>query len=277
MRADKHGITLNRHELALIIAFTSEASGFNVGHFRTTSSGKLHVAASDGKRAIEGVAKSEGAVVGEWRISREWLEQCRRACDEGETQIRLVVTEKGCKRAVLVAIQDGDERNELVNKKDDTSTQTTMKEVLDVARCKRNLDAGSWFALHPQHVKELAVVSAACDKCPVTFYPPGEPNAELCFEASGEGGRWGGVIKTTPVVAPGDSAVDKDDAEDDERPGEELPAGLRLEPTLATAKKNKKPKASKARSKKRRPASNGAAHDTEPPATSRSTEEQPQA
>lgn len=282
MRADKHGITLNRAELALIIAFTSEASGFNVGHFRTTSSGKLHVAASDGKRAVEGVGESEATIHAEWHITRQFLEQCRRATDEGETEIRLAVTEKGCSTAVLVGIDDGKDRNRIVDPTASTSTQTTMQKVLDTARCRRT-EGGSWFAIHPMHVKDLVVVSAACEKCPVSFYPPEDPNGMLSFEASGERGRWGGVISTTPVVGPGDAAVDKDELEDDERPGEsDEGKPLKLEPTLATAKRAKKPKASKARGgkaraggrgKKNGATANGSAHDTEPP----SPEEQPQA
>lgn len=85
MRATKSGIEVSRHELAALLAFTGDDLKFSVVHFRVNGSAKLVASATDGKRAVEVEARSEGAEPGEWAFDRTFIESVRRVLDDGET------------------------------------------------------------------------------------------------------------------------------------------------------------------------------------------------
>lgn len=265
MQATKEGIQINRAEIAALLAFVGDEERFSAVQFRVNGSGKLIASATDGKRAVEVTAQVDGAETGEWAIDRTFLEHMRRGCDEGETQALLKVTAKGLRIGIVQGIEDGSERARVTWPTEAANMQTTMDAIRGVIGTDVAL-SGSWFAVNPSYVKDLAIVAAACDKCPISLFPGAEPSAAVHFEAAAVGGRWRGVIMPIVVKAPGEEALEPVDGDQTAGAGEPAPGSettpavgakprpakpLKLEPELATAKK-RRPKASKAPKKAKR-------------------------
>lgn len=258
MRATEDGIIINRAEISALLAFTGDTERFSSVQFRVTGSAKLIASASDGNRAVEVTAEADNAETGDWGVDRTFLEHMRRGCDEGETVALLKVSRGGLKIGVVQAIEGGDERARVTWPREAATTQTSMDQVRGAIGNDVALEGLSWFAFDPSEAKLLGVVATACEKCPMSIFPGKDPGAAVHFEASSIGGRWRGVIMPTRVSAPGEAADDDDDTGGASAPGTETTTGvgdpartkpLKLEPSLATAKK-RRPKASKAPKRK---------------------------
>lgn len=209
MKATQAGIELTSAELRALIAFTSTDERFAWAHF-SVHQDKLRATATDGTRAIEAHAEAEeDAVAGEWYITREFLDTCRRTLQKGEL-CELKVTKVGLKRAVITDTVTGEQRSTITSPKEVSSTQMTIEAVRNSTRVERRL-SGSWFAVQAQYLKDVAIVSAACGGKPVTVYPPLDSLSPLCFEASGYEGRWCGVVMPVRVIGPGDEAAEADE------------------------------------------------------------------
>jgi hypothetical protein len=253
MRATKNGIELTKAELGALLAFTGDDMKFSVVHFQVNGGAKLVTRATDGKRAVECTAPSEGADVGEWAFDRTYLESVRRILDDGETIAVLEVNKRGANRAVIKGIESGDVRTDLKCPADSVSTQITMAQIHEAMK-EANVDhSGSWFALNAFYLSDVQAIAKAADKCPITLFPPKDPRSPILFSASGAGGAWKGIVMPIAVVGPGDHA--DEDEPDEPPPGEPAePKGLKLTPPLATEKK-RRPKATK----KSRPSRKGSA------------------
>lgn len=221
MKATQDGIEISRPELTALIAFTSTDESFAWAHF-SVQARKLMATATDGTRAVEAHSEVEDdALVGEWYVTREFLDTCRRTMQKGEI-CTLKVTKTGLKRAVITDIESGDQRSTITSPKDVSSTQVTIEAVRNVTRIERRMN-GSWFAVQSQYLKDVAIVSAACGGKPVTIYPPLDYLSPLCFEASGYEAKWCGVVMPVRVVAPGEEASED---EEEGRPKTELEEAL---------------------------------------------------
>lgn len=214
MKASKQGIEVTKAELSALLFFAGKHDSAAV-KFRVDSKGKLIVGATDGKRAVECESSAGDHEGGEWTVPGDYLELLRRGANKGRTDVLLKVNSKGLKHALLVGAASRDPAQEVVDKKNGTSTQVSMESLHTLFR-KVPLQ-GSWFAIVPKHVnKALDVVSKAADGCPITLYPPQSSEEHVLFECSSEAGRWRGKIQPAVVLAPGDEAPKADDGEADE-------------------------------------------------------------
>ena len=237
MRATKSGIECNKAELNALLAFTGDDMKFATVRFRVNGSAKLVAAATDGKRAVEVTASSDGAEKGEWTFDRTFIESVRRVLDDGETIAVLEVHQRGANKAVIKGIESGDKRTEIKCPADSVSTQISMDDIHNVLGGAVS-EKGSWFALNAFYLSDVQAVAKAAGKCPVSIFPPKDPRAPILFEARCADGSWRGVVMPVPVVGPGDEA----DTEDEEEPPPGTPEDkrpLKLEPQLATEKKRR--------------------------------------
>jgi len=249
MRANKSGININRSELAALLEFAGDDNQYGCVHFRIDGGAKLIASASDGRRSVECTSEADSdALTGEWRCDRQFIESCRRLVDPNETQVVLKVTEKGMREVLIVGIEDEAERGRYKVPTDAVSTQITIS-VIHEQIAASELDQAtprSWFAFSPlKTLKAMGTVERAAQCSPMTVYAGKTPNELVTFETSSIGGRWVGVFKPSPVMAPGE---DGDEPEED-APGT-APRALELVAPLATEKK-KRAKASKRPAKKR--------------------------
>lgn len=223
MRATKQGILIGKYELGALLEFTEKKDQrFAVVHFRVAApGGKMVAGATDGKRYVECEADVEdGAEPGEWSVQIDALEDLRRLCEEGSIAAVLRVKRGGLTEAALV-IADSlkvDKVHKWATNK--ASTQLSIEKVREAGAWAANTN-GTWFAINAFYLADLQSVSKAADKCPITLYAPSAPDARVCFEATGTGGRWRGVIMPVKVQGPGDEAVSREDQKSDEdRPGQ---------------------------------------------------------
>jgi hypothetical protein len=213
MKASKQGIEVSKAELSALLFFAGKADSAVV-KFRVDAKGKLIVGATDGKRAAECEASSGDHERGEWTVPGDYLELLRRGANKGRTDVLLKVDAKGLRHALLVGAASRDPAQEVVDKKNGTSTQVSMESLHKLVKGVQL--SGSWFAIVPKHVnKALDVVCKAADGCPVTIYPPQGPTDHVLFEASSEAGRWRGKLQPAVVEAPGGEA-DEPEEEPDE-------------------------------------------------------------
>lgn len=213
MKASKQGIEVSKAELSALLFFAGKADS-SVVKFRVDAKGKLVVGATDGKRAAECEASAGDHERGEWIVPGDYLELLRRGANKGRTDVLLKVDGKGLRHALLVGAASRDNQQEVIDKKNGTSTQVSMESLHKLVKGVQL--SGSWFAIVPKHVnKALDVVSKAADGCPVTLYPPQEPTEHVLFEASSEAGRWRGKLQPAVVEAPGGEA-DEPEEESDE-------------------------------------------------------------
>lgn len=237
MRATKTGIEVNKSELNALLAFTGDDMKFSTVHFRVNGSAKLVASATDGKRAVEVTAPSEGAERGEWAFDRTFIESVRRVLDDGETIAVLEVHQKGANKAVIKGIESGDKRTEIKCPSDSVSTQITMEDIHSVLGGTTQA-SGSWFAINAFYLSDIQAVAKAAEKCPVSLFPGPGPRDPVVFEARAAGGAWRGVVMPVPVIGPGDELEKEPDEEpppgtpEDKRP-------LKLEAQLATEKKRR--------------------------------------
>jgi hypothetical protein len=270
MRASKNGININRSELAALLEFAGDNSTYSCVHFRIDGGAKLIASASDGRRSVECTSEADSdALTGEWRCDRQFVESCRRLVDPNETQVLLKVTEKGMREVLIIGIDDDAERGRYKVPTDAVSTQITIAAIHEQIAASEldQATARSWFAFSPlKMLKAMGTVERATQGAPVTVYAGKTPNELVTFEASGIGGRWAGVFKPSPVLAPGE---DSDETEEP-APGTPAPRGLELVAPLATEKK-KKAKASK------RPAKKAATKRSSKSAPANSTDNLPEA
>lgn len=213
MKASKQGIEVSKAELSALLFFAGKADSAVV-KFRVDAKGKLVVGATDGKRAAECEATAGDHERGEWTVPGDYLELLRRGANKGRTDVLLKVDAKGLRHALLVGAASRDPAQEVVDKKNGTSTQVSMESLHKLVKGVQL--SGSWFAIVPKHVnKALDVICKAADGCPVTLYPPQEPTEHVLFEASSEAGRWRGKLQPAVVEAPGGEA-DEPEEEPDE-------------------------------------------------------------
>ena len=218
MLATKKGIEINREELWALLAFTGDGEQHSCVHFRVNGSAKLEAAATDGKRSVECVGKSEKAPVGEWSVDAEFLELCRNACDEPEKSILIMLTEDGVKGAHVVG-PDGKMIAPLGWHRAASTSQVTMTDVITGLQVPSNANhTGFWCAIDPAGVlKGLSRVRVAADDCPITIYPPSDPTSPLHFECRSDRGHWKGAIVPEKVIGPGS------EADEPPQPGEGAP------------------------------------------------------
>jgi len=214
MKATKAGIEVTKAELSALLFFAGKADS-SVVKFRVDGRSKLVVGATDGKRAVECEVSAGDHERGEWIVPGDYLELLRRGANKGRTDVLLKVDSKGLKHALLIGAASRDTAQEVIDKKNGTSTQVSMESLHNLIRTIKL--TGSWFALVPKHVnRALDLVSRAADGCPVTLYPPQEPTEHVLFECSSEAGRWRGKLQPAVVVAPGDEAEKEAPEEPDE-------------------------------------------------------------
>jgi len=266
MRADRSGIECNKEELTALLAFAGDDTNFGVVRFRVNAIGKLIVTASDGKRAVEHVATSDGHEQGEWAFDRTFIEALRRQTDKGETLAVIIADTKKAK-AIFRGVDSTAERAEIKCPATSFSTQVSIdavhETVMGTGKESARLD-GTWFAFNPAFITDLAKVTTAANGCPLSFIPPADPTEMVRFRASSDRGLWRGCFKPTIVMAPGEEA--ETDEPDPEAPGTPRPLSsppkLELTNQLGTAKKRKakgtkepkKPSASKRAPKSAKPA-----------------------
>jgi len=248
MRASKTGININRSELAALLEFAGDDTLYGCIHFRIDGNTKLVASASDGRRSVECISEADpDALTGEWRCSRDFIEACRRLVDPKETSVLLKVTEKGMREVLIVGLEDETERGRYKVPSDAVSTQITMAVIHDQIAASK-LDQAtprSWFAFSPlKMLKAMGTVERATQGALMTVYAGKTPDELVTFETSSIGGRWVGVFKPSPVMAPGEEG----DETEEPAPGAS-PRALELVAPLATEKK-KRAKASKRPAKK---------------------------
>lgn len=247
MRADKVGIECTREELACLLAFAGDDTTFGVIRFRVNGSGKLVVTATDGKRAVEHTANTDGAEPGEWAFDRTFIEALRRQTDK-DTTVAVIIAGSKKAKAIFRGVDTTAERGEYLCPSGQFSTQITMDAVHDVVSGESDGLTGSWFAFNPAHIADLDKVTKAANGCPLSFLLGADPGAMIRFRASSDRGTWRGSFKPTLVLAPGEEAETETDPDAPGSTTQGLPSSappaLELTNQLGTAKK-KKPKASK--------------------------------
>jgi hypothetical protein len=242
MRADRSGIECNKEELTALLAFAGDDTNFGVVRFRVNANGKLVVAASDGKRAVEHTANAGDAAVGEWSFDRTFIEALRRQTDKGET-VAVIVADAKKARAIFRGMESTAERAEIKCPSTQFSTQVSIDQVHDLVNGKdADRQSGSWFAFNPAFIGDLDKVSKAANGCPISIVPPEESDELVRFRASSDRGTWRGCFKPTLVSAPGE---EEETEEDPDAPGtprnlpSSAPPALELTNQLGTAKKRK--------------------------------------
>jgi hypothetical protein len=220
MLATKKGIEINREELWALLSFTGDGEQYSVVHARVNGSAKLEMAAADGKRSVECVAKSDGAVPFEVAIDAAFLTKCKDAIDGKHGESLLIrLTSSGVKDALIIDKESGKTIAPIGWNRESSTTQVTMASIVSGLRVPSDANhTGSWCAIDPDHLRGLARVRVATDGCPVTIYPPSDPTAPLHFECRSEGGHWKGAITPEAVIAPGGEAEEAPD-EDEDAPG----------------------------------------------------------
>lgn len=220
MLATKKGIEINREELWALLSFTGDSEQYSVVHARVNGSGKLEMAATDGKRSVECVAKSDGAEPFEVAIDAAFLKKCKDAIDGKHGESLLIrLKDAGLKDALVVDKESGKTVAPIGWNRDAATTQVTMTEVVRSLRVPNDADhTGSWCAIDPDVLSGLTRVRVATDGCPVTLYPPKEPTLPMHFECRSDGGHWKGAITPEKVIAPGGEADEPED-EDETAPG----------------------------------------------------------
>jgi hypothetical protein len=220
MLATKKGIEINREELWALLSFTGDSEHYSVVHARVNGSGKLEMAATDGKRSVECMAKSDGAAPFEVAIDAAFLTKCKDAIDGKHGESLLIrVTSSGIKDALVVDKESGKTIAPIGWNREAATTQVTMGDVVKGLRVPSDANhQGSWCAIDPDALSGLNRVRVATNKCPITIYPPSEPTMPLHFEARGDGGHWKGAITPERVVAPGGEADEPED-DDEDAPG----------------------------------------------------------
>lgn len=219
MRASKIGIELGKAELTALLTFAgADNSTSNVYFGVRRAKGKLVASATDGHRALEITTESESDdhVVGEWSVARAFLESCAKILDT-EGVCVLLVTRHGLRQARIMDVESLAERATVSWHEEAASTQITMETLTGLIHSAK-LQAGhkgSWFALNGRYLSELAIVSKACNKAPITIYPPAAPSAPMYFEATSDGAQWRGCIMPVTVEEPGGRTGDDDEQPDD--------------------------------------------------------------
>jgi ferredoxin len=278
MRADRSGIECNKEELTALLAFAGDDTNFGVVRFRVNANGKLVVAASDGKRAVEHTANAGDAAVGEWSFDRTFIEALRRQTDKGET-VAVIQADNKKAKAIFRGVESTAERAEIKCPTTAFSTQVSIDAVHETVVGKniaeRDRLDGTWFAFNPAFVTDLDKVSKAANGCPLSIIPPTDPAEMVRFSASSERGTWRGCFKPTVVIAPGEEAETETDPD---APGSDTqglpssaPPALELTNQLGTAKK-RKARGSKEPAAKKKTASKRPAKSTPAPADDDATD-----
>lgn len=254
MRASKNGIEIGKAELTALLTFAGSKEGTDSVRFGIRGRrDKLVASATDGKRALEITTESDSDdhVIGEWAVNRAFLEACGRVL-ESEGMCVLLVTSSGLRKARIMDVESLSERATVSWHEEAASTQITISGLAGIIQSARLLAShhGSWFAVQGRYLADMLVVSKACDKAPITIYPPATPHDPMYFEATSDAAQWRGVIMPVTVTHPGGLIGEDDEHPDDigspERAREALQRAaddLGADITMTAFDKNGKPTA----------------------------------
>ena len=220
MRASKNGIEVTKPELTALLTFAGTKEGTDGIYFGIRRPrGPLVANATDGKRALEITTESDSDnhVVGEWHVARAFLEGCSKILD-AEGICILLVTSSGLRKARIMDVESLAERATVSWHEEAASTQITMDSLSQLITQAQLLAShrGSWFALQGRYLAEMLCVSRACNKAPISLYPPPDALSPMYFEATSDSSRWRGVIMPVRVREPGGALDDEDDGHFDE-------------------------------------------------------------
>lgn len=217
MRASKIGIEVNKAELTALLTFAGSGEEDWIYFGVRSPRAKLVASATDGKRALEITTESDSDdhVIGEWQIARAFLEACGRVV-ESEGLCVLLVTPTGLRKARVMDVESHAERATVSWHEEAASTQVSMATLSGIIQNAKLLAGhrGSWFALQGRYLADMNVVSRACDKAPITIYPPAGPIDPMYFEATSDGAQWRGCIMPVTVEQPGGRADDEEQPDD---------------------------------------------------------------
>jgi hypothetical protein len=219
MRASKSGIEIGKAELTALLTFAGSKEGMDSVRFGVRGRReKLVASATDGKRALEITTESDSDdhVVGEWAVNRAFLEACGHVL-ESEGLCVLLVTSSGLRKARIMDVESLAERATISWHEEAASTQITIAGLAGIIHNARLLAShtGSWFAVQGRYLADMLVVSKACDKAPITIYPPSGPTDPMYFEATSDSAQWRGVIMPVTVTHPGGLIGEDDEHPDD--------------------------------------------------------------
>jgi hypothetical protein len=220
MKCTKQGFEIKGPQIAALLAFAGEGRDFGVIYLRVPAAGgKLHAAASNGKGRVwcENTSNAPKSLVGEYRIAREFLEDCCKLCETDVTHAVLKLNGKGVERAVIVDSDSGKPSGpELVWKEPAASGQLTLAKLDDAIPYTPEAAGGTWFAVNPKKLAAaMNALSRATGGCPVTVYGPRSPEEPYQLEARAEHGHWGAVLAAESVLGPGGQKIDRDDEQAD--------------------------------------------------------------
>jgi hypothetical protein len=217
MKATQKGIEINREELWALLEFTGDSEEHSAVHFRVNGSAKLEVAATNGKRSVECIAKADKAEPIEIAIDSDYLEKCRVALDKGQSLL-IEVGAKGVKNVAVIDTKSGDKIIPVLSwHRDAASTQLTLTSIAKELKLPKDANwMGSWVAFDPVALNPLDRIKVATNGCPITLWPPKDPGSALQFEARSESGHWKASILPERVIAPGDEREKEDE---DDAPG----------------------------------------------------------
>lgn len=219
MRASKIGIEIGKAELTALLTFAGSKEGNDYVSFGVRDRrAKLVASATDGKRALEITTESDSDdhVIGEWQVNRAFLEACGHVL-ESEGLCVLLVTSSGLRKARIMDVESLAERATISWHEEAASTQITIAGLAGIIHNARLLAShqGSWFAVQGRYLGDMLVVSKACDKAPITIYPPASPRDPMYFEATSDSAQWRGVIMPVTVTHPGGLIGEEDEHPDD--------------------------------------------------------------
>lgn len=215
MRASKNGIEIGKAELVALLTFAGTKDNTDHVYFGIRERrAKLVASATNGSRALEITTESDSAdhVIGEWRVNRAFLEACSRVM-ESEGLCILLVTSSGLRKARIMDVESLAERATVSWHEEAASTQVTMENLATIITQAQLLAGhrGTWFALQGRYLGDMLVVSKACNKAPITLYPPSSHLDPVYFEATSDGAQWRGVMMPVRIEQPGGREEEDDD------------------------------------------------------------------
>lgn len=219
MRASKIGIEIGKAELTALLTFTGSKEGSDNVYFGVRERrAKLVASATDGKRALEITTESDSDdhVIGEWQVNRAFLEACGHVLESVGLCV-LMVTSSGLRKARIMDVESLAERATISWHEEAASTQISIAGLASIITNASLLTShhGSWFAVQGRYLADMIVVSKACNKAPITIYPPAGPTDPMYFEAASDSAQWRGVIMPVTVTHPGGLLGEDDEHPDD--------------------------------------------------------------
>jgi hypothetical protein len=220
VKANGSTVTATGRELDVMLAFMGKEEGQTLMILKIKGA-KLMAASTSKSAAVEHFGEAEDATNGEWPVSKDFVEDCRALCVDGSENVparvvRFKLTEEGVPKADIIDPGTGHVHRPIGN--DDNLEPTKQFTFAAVSKqIQENKDEGSWFAVDDALVrKAVRVLSAASERCPVTFCPPAENEGGVVLKTEGEGGAYRAWIKCVPTHGPGKAAVASNDDDSDE-------------------------------------------------------------